>query len=102
MVALSLRGLAASSALRGELEAAARIEAAAGAIDDQTGYRLEPYERIAFGEAMKHVVERADDAEIAAARTAGSAMTESTAAAYALAVAAEHAGPERSAYGQAS
>jgi predicted ATPase/DNA-binding SARP family transcriptional activator len=85
MVALALRGLAAIAAVRGELEPAARIEGAADAIDDQTGYRLERYERNAFAEPMRPVVESADNVEIAVARAAGRAMSEFAAVAYARA-----------------
>jgi hypothetical protein len=64
---------------------------AAETIDEQIGQAMEPYERAAYAEAVAPVVERANDPEIAAAWAAGRAMTESDAAAYALATVAEQA-----------
>jgi predicted ATPase/DNA-binding SARP family transcriptional activator len=91
LISLTMRGLAALAAARQERERAARIAAAAEAIDEQTGYLMEPYEQRTFANAMKTVAERAEEPEIAAARAAGRAMTESAAAAYALALRGSHA-----------
>ena len=88
-IALSLRELAASVAVRGELEPAARIFGAAEAIDEQTGWQMEPSWQAAFEVAMKLVADRADEPEIAGAWAAGKATTESDAAAYALATVAD-------------
>jgi hypothetical protein len=68
----------------GEREAAARIEAAAEAVEKQTGSVLEPYERIAF-EARDEARRRADRPRRGAAAWA---ITEANAAAHALAVVA--------------
>ena len=88
---VSLRGLAAATAARGDLESAARMLGAAETIEEQIGEEMEPYERSAFAEALAPVVDRADEPEIAAAWAAGRAMSESEAAAYALAAVAEQA-----------
>ncbi len=90
-VAMSLRGLAASVAADGQFEPAARMLGAAEAIDEVTGWLMEPYEREAFAEAVAPVLARVDEPVIAAALAAGRLMSESDAAAYALATVAEHA-----------
>jgi len=87
-VALSLRGLAGTAAAAGALEAAARMLGAAETIEAETGWVLDAYEREAFAEAVGQVLAHADEPELAAAWTAGRAMTDSDAAAYALATAA--------------
>ncbi len=87
--ALSLRGLAAATSVRGDLESAARMLGAAETLQERTGEKVPaPYERPAFEEALAPVVERADEPLIAAALAAGHAMTESEAATYALATVA--------------
>jgi predicted ATPase/class 3 adenylate cyclase len=84
--ALSLRGLAATTAVRGDLESAARILGAAETLQERTGETLPAwYERPAFEGPLAPVLERADEPLIAAALAAGHAMTESEAAAHALA-----------------
>jgi tetratricopeptide (TPR) repeat protein len=90
-VPLSLRGLAASAAVRGDLESAARMSGAAETLHEQTEEEMYPEESSAFAEAMAPVVERADEPEIAAAWAAGGAMSESDAAAYALATVSDQA-----------
>ena len=88
-VAVSLRGLAAAAAGRGELEPAARLLASADRMLDETGHLMEDYEREAFEDALAPVLDRADEPEIAAAWAAGRAMSEADAAAYALATVAK-------------
>ena len=87
-VGLSLKGLAACAAVRGKLESSARILGAAETLEDETGDSMDEYERLAYAGAMAPVLERADEPDIAAAREAGRAMSESDAAAYALATVA--------------
>jgi hypothetical protein len=62
---------------------------AAERIDQETGDAIDAYERATFSEAITPVVDRADQPKIAAAWTAGRKMSESDAAAYALAIIAE-------------
>jgi predicted ATPase/class 3 adenylate cyclase len=90
-IGLALRGLAAAEAARRELAPAARMFGAAEAIEEQTGWPMDPYEQAAFEEGMKLVADRADEPEIEAAWAAGRAMSEAGAAAYALATVAEQA-----------
>jgi hypothetical protein len=92
-ISLSLRGLAASTAARGDLKSAARMLGAAESLEEQVDAEMYPYERAAFAEAMTQVVDRADEPEIAAAWAAGRAMNEADAAAYALATVAEQTKP---------
>jgi hypothetical protein len=61
---------------------------AAETIGEQIDRSLQPYERSAYAE-VADAVDRADEPGIAAARAAGRAMSESDAAAYALATVAE-------------
>src|SRR5262249_20242133 len=84
-VAMSLRGLAAATAGHGELEAAARLLGSADRLLEETGYAMENHERDVPAQLLALVLDRADDPEIAAALAAGRAMTDSEAAAYALA-----------------
>jgi predicted ATPase/class 3 adenylate cyclase len=86
---LSLRGLVASTAIRGDIESAARMLAAAEALQERTGETMYLYERSAVEEGAALVLDRADEPEIAAALAAGRAMSESDAAAYALATVAQ-------------
>jgi hypothetical protein len=88
-LAYSLRGIAATAAVRGHLEAAAQLLGAAGRIEDETAWQMQPYEREAFDEAVASVLDRANDPEIASALAAGRAMSDSEAAAHALATVAE-------------
>jgi hypothetical protein len=88
-VAYSLRGVAATAAVRGHLEVSARLLGAAGRIEEEIAWQMQAYERDAFDEAVASVLERADDPEIASALAAGRAMSDSEAAAYALATVAE-------------
>ncbi len=88
-LSVSLRGMAAAAALRGEAEPAARILGAAEAIGEQIEYTMAPYERSALANAVASVVDRIDEPEIAAAWAAGRAMNEADAAAYALATVAK-------------
>jgi len=90
-VPLSLRGLAASTAVRQHLESAARVLGAAETIEEQIGEEMWPYERLAFAEAMAPVVDRAEEPAIAAAWAAGRAMSEADAVSFALATVAERA-----------
>jgi tetratricopeptide (TPR) repeat protein len=91
-IALSLRGLAATAVVSGELERAARMIGAAEAIEQLTGDQMIPYERSAFMDVAAPVYDRVTEPAIAAAFAAGRAMSEADAAAYALATAAP-AGP---------
>jgi tetratricopeptide (TPR) repeat protein len=84
-VSLSLRGLAASAAVRGEHEPAARLLGAAETLQEQTDDVMAPFERSVFARAVEPVADRADEPEIAAALAAGRAMSEPDAVAYALA-----------------
>jgi predicted ATPase/DNA-binding SARP family transcriptional activator len=87
-IPMSLRGIAAAAAVRGELEPAAVMLGAADAIEETAGWPgMEWYEREALAEAIAPVVKRTAEPEIAAAWAAGKAMTESEAAEYALATA---------------
>ena len=90
-VAFALRGIAALAAMRGSLAAAARVLGAADAIADATGYRLEPYEDAVFSQSLAAMIGRADEPAIAAALTQGRSMSESDAAAYAVATVEEAA-----------
>jgi tetratricopeptide (TPR) repeat protein len=93
-VVLSLRGLAAATAVRGYLEAAARMLGAAEKLQELTGEEVyAPYERLAFDEAVTPVVARADEPTIAAAWAAGRTMSDSEAVAYALATMAAPPAP---------
>jgi tetratricopeptide (TPR) repeat protein len=87
-VAVALRGLGATTAASGQLEAAARIIGAADRIDDETGFLWDAFDRDPYDEATAAVLTRANDPEIAAALAAGRAMSDAEAAAYALATAA--------------
>jgi predicted ATPase/class 3 adenylate cyclase len=84
-VGVCLRGLAATAAAAGQLEAAARMLGTADRIDDETGFLWDTVERDAFDEVAAPLLDRVDEPEIAAALAAGRAMSESDAAAYALA-----------------
>jgi hypothetical protein len=94
-----LRGLATSAVVRGEFELAARLLGAAEAIDEKSGWPdMDAHERQAV--AATTALSRSDAPEIAAAREAGRAMSDSEAAAYALATVAEqsrerHLRPDR-------
>ena len=88
-VPLSLRGLSASTAVRGDLESAARMLAAAEALQELTGETMYLYERSAYEDGAALVLDRIDEPEIAAAWAAGRAMSEADAAVYALATVAE-------------
>ena len=93
-IALSLRGLAATAAADGQLDAAARMLGAAERIDEQTGFGVflaDESERAVLDDATAPVLERAGEPDIAAAWAAGRAMSEADAAAYALATVAEKA-----------
>ena len=93
-VVLSLRGLAAATAVRGDLEAAAHMLGAAEKLQERTGQELPAaYVRPAFDEAVAPVVNQADEPAIAAAWTSGRAMSDSEAAAYALATVAVRQAP---------
>jgi ATP/maltotriose-dependent transcriptional regulator MalT len=84
-VAVSLRGLAATAAADGQLDAAARMLGTAGRIDEETGLRWEPFDREVFDGPSAPVLERADEPEIGSAWAAGRAMSDAEAVAYALA-----------------
>jgi predicted ATPase/class 3 adenylate cyclase len=84
-VGISLRGLAATAAAAGQLEAAARMLGSADRIDDETGFLWDTFERDTFTEAIAPVFERANEPGIAAAMAAGRTMSEADAVAYALA-----------------
>jgi predicted ATPase/class 3 adenylate cyclase len=86
---LALRGMAAVAALRGDLEPAARILAAAEAIGEQIEYPMAPYERSALANAVAPVVDRVTEPAIAAAWVAGRATSEADIVVYALATVAE-------------
>jgi hypothetical protein len=95
-VFLSLRGLAAATAVRGDLESAARMLGAAATLQERTGEGVhEPYERPAFEEALAPIAERADEPPIAAALAAGRKMTESEATSFALGTATEQVAIDR-------
>jgi len=82
----SLRGIAASAVARGDLEPAARMLGAAEGIEEADGWpELDRYERAAFEAALAPLLDRLDEPELAAARTAGQKMNEADAAAFALA-----------------
>jgi predicted ATPase/DNA-binding SARP family transcriptional activator/Tfp pilus assembly protein PilF len=84
-IPISLRGLAAAAAVRGELESAARMLGAAEAIEESANWPgLERYERAALAVAIAPVIEQIADPEIAAAWAAGRSMSESEVAQYAL------------------
>ncbi len=90
-ISQSLRGLAATEAAGGQLDAAARMIGAAERIDKQTGFGVflaDESERAVLDDATAPVHDRADEPAIAAAWAAGRAMSESDAAAYALAIVA--------------
>jgi tetratricopeptide (TPR) repeat protein len=90
-VAVSLRGLAASVAVRGDLESAARLLGASETLEEQIGEAMHtlPHARSAFEEAVAPVVDGADEPDIAAGWASGRTMSESEAAAYALATITE-------------
>jgi predicted ATPase/DNA-binding SARP family transcriptional activator len=90
-VAVSLRGLAASVAVRGDLESAARLLGASETLEEQIGEAMHtlPHARSAFEEAVAPVVDGADEPDIAVGWASGRAMSESEAAAYALATITE-------------
>ena len=88
-VAYSLRGIAATAAVRGRLEASAQLLGAAGRIEEETAWQMQSYEREAFDEAVAPVLERATEPEIASALAAGRGMSDSEAAAHALATVSE-------------
>ena len=90
-VAYALSGIAALAAMRGRLAAAARVLGAAEAVADAIGYRFEPYEDAVFSQSLAAMIERADEPAIAAALTEGRSMSESDAAAYAVATVEEAA-----------
>jgi predicted ATPase/class 3 adenylate cyclase len=83
-VGLALRGFAAGAAARGLLEPAARMLGAADRIDDETGGLAGTYDFAGLGRLLAPIREAAMQPELAAALAAGTAMTDSEAAAYAL------------------
>jgi tetratricopeptide (TPR) repeat protein len=89
VVPSALRGLATATAVRGDLESAARMLGAAETIVAEIGEEMQPYERSAFGDAIVPVVDRADEPALRAALEAGKAMSEPDAAAYAIATIAQ-------------
>jgi predicted ATPase/class 3 adenylate cyclase len=90
-IAYTLRGLAGVAAARGEIEAAALMLGAAEKVEEQVGQEVQLYSRPAFAEATASVLERREEPGIAAAWLEGRAMSETDAAAYALATLAERA-----------
>ena len=83
---MSLRGLAAAAAVRGEVESAARMLGAAEAIENETGWpSMDRYEREAVEEGITLVHDRLNEPEISAAWAGGRVMSESDAARYAVA-----------------
>jgi predicted ATPase/class 3 adenylate cyclase len=90
-VVYTLRGLASVTAVRGEIEAAARMLGAAERTAQEIGEETQGYARAAFAEATESVLERREEPAIAAAWSEGRAMSETDAAAYALATLAERA-----------
>jgi tetratricopeptide (TPR) repeat protein len=84
-IPISLRGLAAAAAVRGEHESSARMLGAAEAIEESANWPgLEWYERAALAEAIAPVIEQMAEPEITAAWAAGRAMSETEVAQYAL------------------
>lgn len=84
-VVYTLRGLGGALAMRGELDAAARLLGASAALQERIGEVLQGYSVEAYDEVSKPVLDRLDDPEIAAAYAAGRAMSEADAASFALA-----------------
>jgi predicted ATPase/class 3 adenylate cyclase len=89
IVAACLRGLAAATAVSGDLESAAHMLGATEALQEQIGAEPDPYERDALAQALRPLTQRADEPEIATALAAGRKMSESDAVGYALATIAE-------------
>jgi hypothetical protein len=86
-VTLSLRGLAVSCAVRGEIASAARILGACTVLEEGIE-AMAPYEEAALAAPLRVIGERAVEPEIASALAAGRAMTESDAVSYACATVA--------------
>jgi predicted ATPase/class 3 adenylate cyclase len=84
-VGVALRGLAATAAIHGAIEQAARILGAAERIDEQTGQELFTHEQAALAEGTAHVEARATEPDIAAALAAGRELSDEEACAFALA-----------------
>jgi predicted ATPase/class 3 adenylate cyclase len=87
----TMRGLAATAGARGDLEAAARLLGAADVIEEEIGEKLQGYAARIYAETAAPVLDRLDEPNIAAAHAAGRAMSQSDAAAFALATVAERA-----------
>jgi hypothetical protein len=85
----ALWGLAATTALSGDLTTAARLLGTAEAVSEEIDEQLLDYERTVCDEALALVISRANDAEIGTALATGRAMSESEAAAHALAMLAD-------------
>ncbi len=85
-IPMSLRGLAVVTAVRGKLEAAARMHGAAEAIEIDGGWpSMDRYEREAVDEGTALVLDRIEEPEMTAAWAAGRVMSEADAAKYATA-----------------
>jgi len=85
-VAHALWGLAATTALSGDLRSAALLLGTAETVSEEIGEQLDGYERAVCDEAVAPIMSLANDPDIATALAAGRAMSESEAAAYALAM----------------
>jgi ATP/maltotriose-dependent transcriptional regulator MalT len=88
-VVYTLRGIASVTAVRGEIEAAARMLGAAERTAQEIGEDTQGYARAAFAETTESVFERREVPAVAAAWSEGRAMSEADAAAYALAAVAD-------------
>jgi tetratricopeptide (TPR) repeat protein len=88
-IAYCLRGLGSVAAANSEIETAARLMGAAEAVEERIGELTQPYARRAYDEAAATLRERLEQPSIAAAWTAGRALSEDDAVSFALETAAE-------------
>jgi tetratricopeptide (TPR) repeat protein len=84
-VVYSLRGLAATAAAGGDLERAARLSGASDVIEEEIGERIQGYAARIFEKATSLVRNQLDEPPIEVAYSAGRAMSQADAVAFALA-----------------
>ena len=90
-VVYSLRGLAATAAAGGDLERAARLSGASDVIEEEIGERIQGYAARIFEQTASLVRNRPDEPPIDTAYSAGRAMSQADAVAFALATVPERA-----------
>jgi tetratricopeptide (TPR) repeat protein len=90
-VVYSLRGLAATAAAGGDLERAARLSGASDVIEEEIGERIQGYAARIFEKATSLVRNQLDEPPIEVAYSAGRAMSQADAVAFALATVPEQA-----------